>query len=99
MVKTRKAVLIPIWVAFVAAALLLGLLLRTAPVEAPSWSLKQFVTASQPSPAITSHTITRSGTTSFGVPQDASQQTSDQPAGSVNCPTKPGIQMSCTQQR
>src|SRR5215472_19112536 len=100
MITTKRAVLIPIWVAFMAAALLLAMLvLRTSPASAPAFSLQQLVTGPAASPAQTSHVINQSGTTSFGVPQDASQQTGDQAPGSATCPTKPGIQMSCTQQR
>ena len=100
MVTTKRAVLIPIWFAFMAAALLLALLvLRASPVSAPTFSLQQLVTGPAASPAQTSHVINRSGPTSFSVPQDASQQTGDQAPASATCPTQPGIEMSCTQER
>jgi len=101
MVKTKRAVLIPIWVAFMATALLLALLLRTAPVSAPTFSLQQLVTGPAAGMSQTSHTVNQSGSTSFDS-SSTGQQTSDQgqaPQGSAECPSKPGVSLACTQQR
>ncbi len=102
MVKTSRAVLIPVWVAFMAAALLLGFMLRPAPVSAPVWNVKQVITAPASSPAQTTRTVARSGSTSFSAPPAATLQSGDEAPvtpGSPGCPTKPGVSMPCTRQR
>ncbi|HEX2646588.1 MAG TPA: hypothetical protein VHO95_05130 [Candidatus Dormibacteraeota bacterium] len=97
MVKTRRAVLIPIWVALVAAALLLGLLLRAVPVDSPSVLLPQLIYA-QPSPVPMTQPIGRSGTTSITNPTSESQPAGSEAPGAAGCPANPGSGLPCTEQ-